>query len=132
MLAYEGIDHVALRVRDLAPMLAFYTEALGCALVRKQEDQGLYLLRAGSGLIVLHVVDDAPRDAQRAHLDHICLRLADFDAGAIREHLRAHGVDCGTPVLRDGAKGETSALYIRDPEGNVIELKAPGASAGTC
>lgn len=128
MLTYEGIDHVALRVHDLPAMLKFYTDALGCTLVRKQEDKGLYLLHAGRGLIVLHAVEDAGPGKTRAHLDHICLRLAAFDPAAIRTHLQAYGVDCGTPVLRDGATGESQVLYIRDPEGNVVELKAPGAA----
>jgi glyoxylase I family protein len=52
-----GIDHVVVRCRDLAPMLAFYTTVLGCTVARRNEPLGLIHLRAGSAQIDLVDID---------------------------------------------------------------------------
>ena len=43
-----GIDHVVIRVRDLQPMLAFYTDVLGCEVAKHNAPLDLWHLRAGS------------------------------------------------------------------------------------
>lgn len=125
MLEIDGIDHVALRVADVQRMLRFYVDVLGCKMKCAQPDLGIYQLWAGSGLIVLRDVTAGPGPTELTRLDHVCLRLKHFDVAEIRRHLTANGVNCGDPVTRDGVYGEGPVLYIRDPEGNVLELKAP-------
>ena len=127
MLRFEGIDHLVLRVRDVERMLAFYVDALGCTLERTQEDIGLYQLRAGDGLIDLMTGPSAPAAAR--NLDHFCLRLAEFDEPDIRRRLAGKGIVCGETASRYGARGQGPSIYIEDPEGNVVELKAPGKSS---
>jgi len=126
-----GIDHVVLRVKDLKKMLTFYTEVLGCRLERAQEAIGLYQLRAGSSLIDLVNVDGtlglkggAAPGAEGRNLDHLCLRLASFNPEAIRAHLAGHDVEIGDEGIRYGAGGEGPSLYLTDPEGNGLELRA--------
>lgn len=66
-------------------------------------------------------------------LDPLCLRVEPFDEAALREHLQRSGIGPEAPAaLRFGAEGEGWSLYLRDPDGNVVELKGPalGASAG--
>ena len=54
-----------------------------------------------------------------------------FDADAINRHLMAHGVASGDVVQRYGAEGTGPSMYLRDPEGNIVELKgAAVAPAG--
>jgi glyoxylase I family protein len=126
-----GIDHVVLRVKDLAKMLDFYTRVLGCRLERSQDEIGLYQLRAGTSLIDLVTVEGklgakggaAPGPGGR-NMDHLCLRLADFDAARIKAHLQHHGVAIGEEGVRYGAAGEAPSLYLTDPEGNGLELRA--------
>jgi len=84
-------------------------------------------LRAGRTLIDI-VPDDAAVASSRmagANLDHLCLRVEPFDAGAIARHLAAHGVDCGEEASRYGAEGRGPSVYLNDPEGNGVELKGP-------
>lgn len=128
----ETIDHVVLRVRDVARAQAFYCGVLGCSVEKLQAELGLTQLRAGSSLIDLVDVagtlgraGGAAPGTQGRNMDHVCLRLRDFDAAAIRAHLGAHGIDAGQPVSRYGAAGQGPSIYIEDPEGNVVELKAP-------
>ena len=56
-----GIDHVVIRVRDLEPMLAFYTDVLGCEVAKHNAPLDLWHLRAGSALIDLVPVNGVLR-----------------------------------------------------------------------
>jgi glyoxylase I family protein len=58
-------------------------------------------------------------------IDHLCLRIAPFDAAAIQAHFAAKGLDRGPEKSRFGAGGQGPSVYLVDPEGNGIELKGP-------
>ncbi|GKW49315.1 VOC family protein [Halomonas sp. NCCP-2165] len=131
-LPIRGLDHLVLHIRDEQAMLAFYLEALGCELEKRQNELGLIQLRAGDALIDLVPVDGplglqgGPAPGRKGHnLDHFCLRLASFDEAAIRRHLAAHGIEAGETRRRYGADGYGPSIYLQDPEGNTIELKGP-------
>ena len=126
------IDHVVLRVRDLAAMQAFYCDVLGCTVERRQEAIGLLQLRAGRSLIDLVPVDGqlgrlggAAPGVEGRNLDHLCLRVEPFEREAVLAHLGAHGVRIGEFGRRYGAEGDGPSQYLYDPEGNVVELKGP-------
>jgi catechol 2,3-dioxygenase-like lactoylglutathione lyase family enzyme len=126
------IDHLVLRVRDLDRMLRFYSDVLGCAVERRQDDIGLVQLRAGRSLIDLVPVSGqlgrgggrAP-DAEGRNLDHFCFRVEPFDEREIRSRLASAGISAGPVESRYGAEGEGPSIYLADPEGNIIELKGP-------
>lgn len=130
MIRIRDIDHVVLRVRDLEPMLAFYRDVLGCAVEKVQAEIGLWQLRAGRSLVDLVPVDGAlgrdggPAPGPDGHnLDHLCFRLEAFDEPAIRAHLERFGIMAEPVASRYGADGEGPSMYLRDPEGNRVELK---------
>jgi len=134
MIHIREIDHIVLRVIDLAPMLAFYCDVLGCPIERRQDEIGLVQLRAGSSLIdlvpiagKLGAMGGAAPGKEGRNMDHFCLRVEPFDEAAIRAHLAAHGVAAGRVESRYGAEGEGPSVYLSDPEGNVVELKGPPA-----
>lgn len=124
-----GIDHIVLRVRDLARALTFYRDVLGCTLEREQRELGLMQLRAGRSLIDLVTTDGplggrpAATQADGANLEHFCLSLVPFEEEMLSAHLAAHGIAAGEAALRYGAEGEGRSFYIEDPEGNRLELK---------
>lgn len=132
MVTIKGLDHIVLRVTDLAGMMAFYTDVLGCPVEKIQENLGLYQLRAGSALIDLVPVDGplgqkggAAPGVEGRNLDHFCLRIEPFDADAIIAWLRRNGTDPAPVASRYGAEGQGPSIYVSDPEGNVVELKGP-------
>jgi glyoxylase I family protein len=132
MIHIRDIDHVVLRVVDLDRMLAFYCDALGCPVEKRQDDLGLVQLRAGRSLIDLVPLDGklgraggAAPGAQGRNLDHFCLRVDPFDEAAIRAELAEHGIESGPVESRYGAQGTGPSMYLNDPEGNVVELKGP-------
>jgi glyoxylase I family protein len=131
-VAVLGIDHIVLRVRDVARMIRFYGDVLGCKVEKVQEKLGLTHLRAGSAMIDLITLDGplgkeggAGPGREGRNVDHLCLRVATFDGKALKAHLAAHGVLPSDIGSRFGAEGDGPSLYITDPEGNVVELKGP-------
>ena len=134
-IAVRGFDHIVLRIRDKAKMLAFYIDVLGLSLDRDRPELGLTHIRAGQQMIDLVTLDgplgklggEGPGKEGR-NLDHFALQVSLFDETAIRAHLAAHGVEAGRIESRYGAEGEGPSIYLNDPEGNTIELKGPPAA----
>ena len=129
------IDHVVIRVQNLVRMMDFYCDVLGCRLERGPGKNGLAQLRAGDSLIDL--VDAAGplgrQGAGRPHaeggnMDHVYLQLPPWDADAISVHFKKYDVEVGDVVTRYGALGSGPSLYIKDPEGNGVELKGTSNS----
>lgn len=132
MFQIRHIDHIVLRVTDLAAMRAFYVEVLGCSVEREEPAIGLYQLRAGSSLIDLVPVSEplgaaggAPPGRGGRNLDHLCLQIEPFHPQTLIRHLRASNIEPGPVETRYGAAGAGPSLYIQDPEGNTVELKGP-------
>ncbi|SDP66562.1 Catechol 2,3-dioxygenase [Ralstonia sp. 25mfcol4.1] len=138
MFAIRGIDHLVLRTADVAQMVRFYVDVLGCTVEKEQPAFGLTQLRAGSGLIDLVSLDGpvgraggAGPGTEGRNLDHFCLRIDPFDANAIFEHLNIHHIDASPVERRYGAEGEGPSIYVKDPDGNTVELKGPPDGAGS-
>jgi len=128
----KGLDHIVLRVADLDRSVAFYIGALGCALEKEQKPIGLTQLRAGRSLIDLVPLDGklgkiggAGPGPEGRNVDHFALAIEPYDEKALRAHLEGLGVEVPESGMRYGAEGEGPSIYIRDPDGNVIELKGP-------
>ncbi len=128
----ERLDHVLLIVDGMTECVRFYEEVLGCTVESRLPDYGMVELRAGSSH--LDLVDAAsprgawakPAVAGGRNVDHVALRLARGDAGALRDHLAARGVPIAQERIEDDG---TTSLYVRDPSGNTIELIAAGGDA---
>lgn len=125
-ISFKGIDHVVLRVTDIARSLAFYRDVLGLTVERIIDDMPLYQLRCGAHLIDLVVATPesplAPREARG--MEHLCL-MVQGDFAAIRAHLATHGVPVVFgPAELYGATGFGTSVYIRDPDDHTLELKA--------
>jgi len=125
-----GIDHVVLLIDDMPKALKFYAEVLGCQPGYSYPKIGMEQLWCGSALIVLadvtHPGSKRTRPAPDApNVDHLCINLSPFDAKAMRAHLEAHGVAVEQEAFHGGARGMGNSFYIRDPFGNLLELKGP-------
>jgi catechol 2,3-dioxygenase-like lactoylglutathione lyase family enzyme len=126
LVSVEELDHVVLRCRDVARALVFYTGILGLSEERRIEAIGLVQLRAGRSMLDLVPADPPPPAPGTGNVDHLCLAIAGTDMAELARHLAAHDVEVlGEPTPRYGARGMGLSLYVRDPEGNVVELKAP-------
>ena len=130
-LKVAELDHVVLRCRDQQRALDFYTRVLGLVEERRIEQIGLIQLRAGASMIDL-VPATGERLEQSLNVDHICLGIEASDMNEIASYLRGLSVEVmGEPAERYGARGTGLSIYIRDSEGNVVELKQLPASLRT-
>lgn len=128
-----ALDHVVLRVPDMARALAFYRDVLGAVVERKLERIGMVQLRVGASIIDLVDLNGDWLKAAGAkaftpdsvNVDHICIRIEPFDEAAIEAYLKGHGVEIGEKGIRYGAQGDGPSIYIRDPFGTTVELKGP-------
>jgi glyoxylase I family protein len=121
-----GLDHVVLRVGDLARAISFYQKVLGCRVERELQQPRLVQLRAGASLIDLVPASVSPHAATEQagrNMDHFAVRIVGFDAAALKAHLQKNGIDPGDVRERYGAEGYGPSLYITDPDGNTVELK---------
>ena len=128
----KGLDHVVIRCTDLAAMKRFYCDVLGGTMAEEDTDIGLYQVRIGDHIVDLMPVDESsgrkggPAPGADGHnMDHFAIQVEPYDDNAIRAFLSGHGVELGSTIIRGGAEGEGPAIYIKDPEGNTVELKGP-------
>lgn len=122
-----GLDHLVLTVRDAGRSCRFYTRVLGLVEERFRGADGAerQALRMGAQKINLHVVgaEIAPHAAApRAGSADLCLLTRD-PLSVWSAHLAGLDVPVALgPVPRTGALGPITSLYLRDPDGNLVEI----------
>lgn len=126
-----GIDHLLLLVDGLPAAERFYCEVIGCSVQERLPEYGMVQLSAGTSLIDLVDVGSSegawarPGNAGGRNMDHFCLATGPWEEQALRHHLSSHHVEIIEEGVHSGARGASFSLYVRDPSGNVVELKGP-------
>ena len=136
-----ALDHVVLWVRDAREALRFYVDVLGLEPVRAQDYArgrvAFPSVRIGPGTIldlmedaVLPLVEGSTGARGGGRLNHICLSLSPGRYAALCETLRRHEIPTSSEAAGSfGARGAAAAAaYLRDPSGNVIEIRHYGVA----
>ncbi len=122
-ITLERLDHLVLTVRDLEATCAFYETALG--MRRESFGQGRTALHFGRQKINLHKADREFEPKARKPTPgsaDLCF-LAATPIAEIVAHLETRGIAIEEgPVARTGALGPITSVYLRDPDGNLIEV----------
>ena len=117
------IDHLVLTVASIERTVDFYTRLLG--MTRVEFGEGRTALAFGDQKINLHELgNEFEPKAERvaAGSADLCL-IIDIPVTEAIDSLRGHGVDVFEgPVGRTGARGQILSAYLRDPDGNLLEL----------
>jgi len=119
----QALDHIVLSVTDVERSLGFYRDVLGLPAERVEEWRagkvGFPSLRVNEATII-----DLQRHARTGeNLNHFCL-VAEGTIEAIVDELKRHGLEIeGGPRNLSGARGNAEGLYIRDPDGNMVEIR---------
>jgi catechol 2,3-dioxygenase-like lactoylglutathione lyase family enzyme len=123
MIEPRSVVHFSIAVSDLDVSRKFYTEILGLTLVQNAPAGGMVFLRAGNDHVILARSDAPlrrePKDSRRAH--HAFKVDADKYEAA-KTFLASKGVEVFEEEHRDRGVFVGRQLYIRDPDGTVIEL----------
>lgn len=122
-----ALDHLVLTVADLPATRAFYEDVLGMRAARFEAADGTtrWALFFGAQKINLHVAgaEFAPGAARPGPGTADLCFLSDQPLEAWQAHLAHRGVAVEQgPVPRSGATGPIRSLYLRDPDGNLIEV----------
>jgi len=122
-----ALDHLVLTVSDQDRSVAFYTRMLGmeAEIFRPADGSTRMALKFGAQKINLHVAGGEfdpkarvpmPGSADLCFLSNVPIAdwMAHFDKASVP-------VEEG-PIARTGATGPITSIYIRDPDGNLIEI----------
>lgn len=117
-----SIDHIVLLTNDLEKCLAFYRDILECEV---QEQNGRYAIYFGNQKINIHQYFGEFQPAANKPCDgalDFCL-LAKGNIHEIKQKLESKGtkIEAGI-VQRTGAKANLDSLYLKDPDGNLVEI----------
>ncbi len=123
----RNLDHIVLNVADPEASVVWYTKLLGLSALRLAE------FRAGKAPFPSMqvcpgvIIDLDPRSPRTGtNIAHFCLVLDEIDLFTLAESGQFTVV--AGPFRRWGALGEADLIYVKDPDGNVIELRHYGPS----
>ncbi|MEO0370208.1 MAG: VOC family protein [Pseudomonadota bacterium] len=127
----NALDHLVLTVTDLDRSVAFYETALGMVAERFTPADGSdrWALKFGAQKINLHVAGaefDPRADRPVPGSADLCF-LSDDRLTDWQTYLTDQGIEIEEgPVSRTGATGPIISVYVRDPDGNLIEIANAG------
>ncbi|HFC8516352.1 VOC family protein [Neisseria meningitidis] len=121
----SALDHLILTVADIDRTIAFYTQILGMEEVSFGNNRKALLF--GSQKINLHARGaEIQPNAQHAACGtaDLCL-LTDTPLETVLQELSAHGIKPLSGIAaRTGAMGKIQSVYLRDPDGNLLEISS--------
>ena len=120
------LDHLVLTVRDIPATVDFYTRVLG--MQATIFGQGRHALHFGESKINLHQVGEECEPKATAATPgsaDLCF-MADVALEEVINILEREQVPVEEgPVDRTGALGPLRSVYVRDPDGNLVEISRP-------
>jgi catechol 2,3-dioxygenase-like lactoylglutathione lyase family enzyme len=137
-LRISGIHHITLLCADVERSLAFYRNVLGMRVVKQtvnEDDRGARHLffgdeegRPGTLITCLEYPDLDPGVVGRGSTHHFALNVGDDEElSGWRDYLVSKGV----PVTEMLDRTYFKSVYLRDPDGHIVELATlgPGLTA---
>ncbi len=121
----QSLDHIVITCRDLDATIAFYTDVLGMTL--ETFGAGRKALRFGDQKFNLHragdpqVTDIYARSPAPGSLDFCLLAAVPLDEVMARISRHGVAIELG-PTRRTGARWPIRSIYLRDPDGNLVEI----------
>lgn len=125
MVSVSDFDHVVLLVADVERSVAWYVDVLGLEPERIEEWRAGTVLFPSVRISPTAIIDILPygpgeQRPSRGNVDHVCLVVEDD----VRELAASGAFDVvDGPDTRWGARGDATSVYVRDPDGNIVELR---------
>ncbi|MCP3989919.1 MAG: VOC family virulence protein [Actinomycetia bacterium] len=122
MIKVRGIDHIVFNVADGERALRWYQDKLGLEPLRYDQWKAGEVPFSSLRVNRTTIIDLIEAERSGENINHVALWIE----GDIDEWLAGDGADVEVIRQRDslfGAQGFGSGIYIRDPDGNEIELK---------
>jgi catechol 2,3-dioxygenase-like lactoylglutathione lyase family enzyme len=120
-MRFSGPDHIVLVSPDVERLVAWYRDELGLAPERLEEWRRREVLFVSLRVSDTFLVDVMAGERTGENMNHVALTATDVDL----DELAASGrftVEMG-PADLFGAQGTGRGLYVKDPDGNLVELR---------
>jgi len=123
----DALDHLVLTVADIPKTVAFYRDVLGMAAQTFHPADGSTRTALLFGQQKINLHQSGQPFAPHARMPttgsaDLCF-LSSAPLVSWQDHLSAHAVPViEGPMPRTGATGPILSIYIRDPDGNLIEI----------
>ena len=148
-----GVTHIGICVRDMEKSLAFYRDALGMIVLgdratdpteggrphnykHRRKTRRWVSLSYGEGSSPTLTLTSHPGerpDGQPILLDQVGISHFSFgvnDVKALAEELISKGVELAGPMEAfTNLRGEIRSIYVRDPDGILVQFNAPGSGS---
>ena len=112
---------MVLTVADVETSVAWYRDHLGLAPERLEEWRRGEVLFASLRIDETTIIDLFEAERSGVNMDHVCLVVDAVDLDALAASGEFDVV--GGPSEVWGAQGTGRSLYVRDPDGNTVELR---------
>lgn len=123
MIQPKGVAHFSIAVSDLEASRKFYTEVLGLKVVHSAPGYGMLFLKAGSDHVILCKADTrVQRTPQELRRIHHAFQVDAAQYEAAKAHITSKGVEIFEEEDRKKGVFVGRQCYVRDPDGNVIEI----------
>lgn len=124
-MKFINLDHMVLTVKNLNDSKDFYCKIIGLPIIDEQKNN-FVALRCGNSLIKLRKISN---DAHAIVANKLQAGVFDFclETSASIDEIIANfkhfniPIDQG-PIIKHGAKGPMTSVYVRDPDGNLVEI----------
>lgn len=115
-----GMDHIVLVTSDAERLIAWYRDVLDLQPERLEQWRRGEVPFASLRVDGTTIIDVLAGERSGVNVDHLAL-VVDADADALAALAAEHGV----PAPKDlfGARGQGQGIYLRDPDGNGVELR---------
>ena len=116
-----GIDHIVLDCSDVERSVAWYRDRLGLEPMRLDEWRNKEALFVSLRIDDTTIIDLFEQEPTGENMNHVALLVEGVDL----DQLAASGeweIEMG-PADLFGAQGVGRGVYIRDPDGHLVELR---------
>ena len=115
-----GIDHVVFNVADAERSIAWYRDVLGMEPVRLEEWRAGEVPFVSVRMSPTTILDLLQTDRTGENVNHVALVVEGADLQQLLDDGRITG---DGPHRLFGAQGIGAGVYIKDPDGNTVELR---------
>ncbi len=116
----KNLNHLTLRVKDIAAAQAFYTDVLGMTVNRRLGSTMTFLQCGDSEFVIVKSENPGKSDGKGAGIDHFGFKVnstAEVDEAA--EYLRDQHV---TILAGPADRSDGRFVFFVDPDGNMLEI----------
>lgn len=123
-----NLDHFVLTVQDLKKSVKFYHEVIGLPIITDQTNSDFASLKCGHSLLRFRKLSNDVDAIVATNLStgnfDFCLESTDSIENIIA-NFQQHNIPIELgPVTKHGVKGKMTSVYVRDPDGNLVEISS--------